>query len=427
MTDLIESQFASTGVAQVMVTLKRGLAAKTPNVSKLAKNFVVDPLSRNMAVRGAVAAGTKLVAKDLPPNYLYFPRLGVALGDVRPQGLAQLKINPAVDRVSAAPDLQLIRPFRKTPVLPSLAASTKATLTWGLKMLDVEKVWKKGWTGLDVKVGHLDTGVDGDHPAFLKGAIKKFEHFDNYGQPTSPTTAEDTDDHGTHTAATILGRPVKGNHFGVAPEARLCSAAVIEGGNALARVLAGMEWALEQEVRILSMSLGFPGWWPDFQPIVETLENQNVLCVFAIGNEYPGTSRSPGNYPEIISVGALDAKKKIAKFSSSQTFSGRKTPLVIAPGVDIFSAQPGKMYQSMDGTSMATPHVAGVAALLAHAAPGASNKQLRNAIIASCEDLGSQGSHVYVHGLPNALRALNSLAPSLITGKPSKEVFPRQP
>ena len=114
--------------------------------------------------------------------------------------------------------------------------------------------------------GQTDTTDGGNQSATTTTAGKAlaaFELFDAYGQRTDPRKAIDTDDHGTHTAATLVGRPVGARHFGVAPEAELYSAAVIEGGNALARVLGGMEWALEKKVRILSMSLGFHGWWVD--------------------------------------------------------------------------------------------------------------------------------------------------------------------
>ena len=182
----------------------------------------------------------------------------------------------------------------------------------------------------------------------------------------------DSDEHGTHTAGTIAGRPVGGRHVGVAPGARLASAIVIEGGDAIARVLGGMDWALGLGARVLSLSLGFRGWWPDFLAVTRVLRQKGVLPVFAVGNEYAGSSRSPGNYPEALSVGACGEDDRVADFSSSQRFNRKKDPVVpdlVAPGVGIVSAKPGGGYQAMDGTSMATPHVAGLAALLLEAEP----------------------------------------------------------
>ena len=145
----------------------------------------------------------------------------------------------------------------------------------------------------------------------------------------------------------------------------MSSAIVIEGGEVVARVLGGMDWALSQGAQVLSMSLGFRGWWEDFIPIIQILRSQNVLPIIAVGNENAGTSRSPGNYPDVLSVGAHDKNRTVAPFSSSQRFKRDNEPIVpdlVAPGVDVISARPGGGYQSMDGSSMATPHVAGLAA-----------------------------------------------------------------
>ena len=199
--------------------------------------------------------------------------------------------------------------------------------------------------------------------------------------------ARDSGDHGTHTAATIAGRPVQGRHVGMAPGAMLASALVIEGGNAVARVLGGMDWAVGQRVRILSMSLGFRGWWEDFIPISRILRRRQVLPIFAVGNEGPGTSRSPGNYSQALSVGAIERDKTVADFSSSQEFTrsrDRIVPDLVGPGVAVTSARPGGGWQEMDGTSMATPHIAGLAALLMQARPKATIARVERAIFESC-------------------------------------------
>jgi subtilisin family serine protease len=258
-------------------------------------------------------------------------------------------------------------------------------------------------------VGHLDTGVDGTHPA-LKKAIARFAEFDDLGQEVLPTPRPfDSEDHGTHTAATIAGHPVRGRHIGVAPGSRLASAIVIEGGNVVARVLGGMDWAVGHNVRILSMSLGFPGWVDDFLALTRLLREKNILPVFAVGNEGPGTSRSPGNYPETLSVGAHDVDADVAEFSSSQRFSRKRDPVVpdlLAPGVGVISARPGGGYQSMDGTSMATPHVAGLAALLIEAKPTASAAEVERAIFGSCVRPPGMDRERGNRGVPDAKRAL---------------------
>jgi subtilisin len=173
-----------------------------------------------------------------------------------------------------------------------------------------------------------------------------------------------------------------------------------------------MDWAVGKGVKILSMSLGFRGWWQDFLPLTQVLRRRNILPVFAVGNEGPGTSRSPGNYWQALSVGAFDKKREVADFSSSQRFIRKKDPIVpdlVAPGVDIISARPGGGYQSMDGTSMATPHIAGLAALLWEAKPKATEDQIERAIFKSCQLEPGMDPERSSRGIPNGPRALAAL------------------
>ena len=132
------------------------------------------------------------------------------------------------------------------------------------------------------------------------------------------------------------------------------------------------------------MSLGIRGFTPFWVDITRRLRENGVLPVFAIGNEGPGTSRSPGNYPEALSVGAIDSNDHVAAFSSSIKFDRPIEPYqpdCVAPGVNVNSAKPGGGIQSMDGTSMATPHVAGVAALLFGSQPNSSVDDIQLAIL----------------------------------------------
>ena len=260
-------------------------------------------------------------------------------------------------------------------------------------------------------VAHLDTGVDAGHDT-LDGAVSSFAEFDPLGRVIPGAPARDSDDHGTHTAATIAGRKTGGKVVGVAPGASLASALVIEGGDAVARVLGGLDWSIDRGARVLSMSLGFRGWWQDFLPIVRILRSRGILPVIAAGNEGPGTSRSPGNYAEALTIGAHDDSGAIASFSSSQRFVRRRdalVPDVAAPGVDVVSAKPGGGFQTMSGTSMATPHVAGLAALLAEADPTASVTRLERAILASCTPVDAGPADRVRKGIVNAPAALAAL------------------
>ncbi|MGY4354022.1 subtilisin [Bradyrhizobium sp. i1.7.7] len=295
-------------------------------------------------------------------------------------GLVSLQADPQVGKVDKAPEISLIKPVEARPI------KTGVGPTWGIKRLNVERLWQAGFTGQGVVVGHLDTGVDGKHPA-LAGAIKKFAEFDLAGDQVPNAPARDCGVHGTHTAGTIVGRPVSKGRFGVAPDAQLASAMVIERGQVIERILAGMDWVIGEGARVLSMSLGLRGFTPAFQSVIDALRAANVLPVIASGNEGPRTSRSPGNYANVLSIGAIDVHDVVPDFSSSQSFNRAISPLcpaIVAPGVAITSCVPGKKYETMNGTSMATPHVAGLAALLLQARPTATADQLEAAIIGSC-------------------------------------------
>jgi len=187
-----------------------------------------------------------------------YPNLGLALGNVEAGQAAALANDERVDRVEKAPELSLIRPVATRPAKRAVAP------TWGITRIKADRLWTAGFTGKDVVVGHLDTGVDGSHPA-LQGAISAFAEFDMAGDQVTGAKAHDSDVHGTHTAGTIAGRSGAKGPFGVAPGAKLASAMVIEGGQVIDRILAGMDWIVGQHVRILSMSLGLRGFTPAFQ------------------------------------------------------------------------------------------------------------------------------------------------------------------
>jgi subtilisin family serine protease len=192
-----------------------------------------------------------------------------------------------------------------------------------------------------------------------------------------------------------------------------------------------MNWAVGKGVKVLSMSLGVPGYHEQWRPVTQILRQRGVLPVFAIGNEGPGTSRSPGNYPEALSVGAMDRNRVVADFSSSQRFLRPDDPLVpdlVGPGVDVISAKPtnaGGGFQSMDGTSMATPHIAGLAALLFQAKPTATLEEVENAIYASCSGGPGLPPDRADRGFPNAPRAVENLLNPPPAAEAKKSVPPR--
>jgi subtilisin family serine protease len=280
-----------------------------------------------------------------------------------------------------------------------------------LEALGVEQLWKQGLTGEGVFVGHLDTGVDAGHPA-LKDRVADFAEWDLMGRKLAKASPHDSDSHGTHTAGTICGVKVQGRSVGVAPGAKLYSGLVIEGGDTTARILGGLDWLVGLDVRVISMSLGYPGYSAVFLRLIDILVSRNILPVFAIGNEGPNTSRSPGNYPQSFSIGAFDEDSHIAGFSSSEHFNRKDDPDkpdCVAPGVGVISAKPGGGWQEMDGTSMATPHAAGVAALLLQARPGATAFELQQAMLRSAVPINGEPPLRYGRGMLRPVEALKAL------------------
>ncbi|MEJ7592424.1 MAG: S8 family serine peptidase [Planctomycetaceae bacterium] len=448
----IEEEINAVGTAQVIVVLKpfvqtgaaasaapsAALAAAIPVtasrsrmllssrvVAQVAAQFRFGESTQAVAmaasrgIAGSKSAGAKwfrsAAATNNPtPQARIYPNLGVMLGSVDKTGLKSLSLDQGVQDVLLAPRLSLIRPVRVGPAATSAAVANQKT--WGIKRLKADKLHQQGIEGGGVIVGHLDTGVDGKHPA-LKNAIHAFTEIDDFGFEVTPVpAAHDTADHGTHTAGTIAGRPGGGHEIGVAPAAMLASAIVIEGGDVIARVLAGMDWAIGQGARILNMSLGLRGFHNDFLPLTQLLRQKGILPVFAVGNEGPGTSRSPGNYDEALSVGASAEDNSVPNFSSSRQFTTWLVPDVVAPGVEVISAMPGGGFQEMDGSSMATPHIAGLAALLWSAVPAATVDQVEQAIFTSCQKLPNEPDSRQNRGVPDAVAALAELRAAVSCG-----------
>ena len=412
MSNDLRDTLAAAGYAKVIVTLKSALAAAAgAEAAALENNFIIPSEAQQeslvaAAVRSSSRKDQRQRRQSDQRRMKVYPHLGLALGFVDESGAAALQASAQVDRVVEAPELSLIRP------VTARAARLTATPTWGVKQIKAHQLWAQGIKGQGVVVGHLDTGIDGNHPA-LAGAIKSFAEFDLTGDKVADAKPWDSGDHGTHTAGTIAGRPDPKGAFGVAPEAKLASAMVIEGGQVIDRILAGMDWVIGEQARVLSMSLGLRGFTPAFEVIVDALRAANVLPVIAVGNEGPLTSRSPGNYASVLSVGACDLDDEVADFSGSQRFNRADDALVpdiVAPGVDVLSCVPGKKYAKMNGSSMATPHIAGLAALLLSATPGVTIDEVEQAILGSCTRPSEMPQARANRGIPDALTALEDLA-----------------
>jgi subtilisin family serine protease len=289
----------------------------------------------------------------------------------------------SIVKVASRQDVEMVYLDRGVTLLPPRSPGHGASV-WGPKSIGVGPVrGKAGLTGAGVRVGHIDTGVDGHHPD-LAGRISSFLDLVNGRQ--SPY---DDEGHGTHTAATIAGIGTEG----VAPKANLLVIKALDcrGGSNLRTLLLAMQKMAEEPFKpsVVSCSWGMAleemGDGRELlREAVTTWRRAGILPVFAVGNSGPGHLSVPGAYPETLSVGALGRDLREASFSSSGTMQWGsrklKKPDVYAPGVDIVSARAGGGYVSLSGTSMACPHVAGLAALLKERRPDLSVDQLEQAL-----------------------------------------------
>jgi subtilisin family serine protease len=240
--------------------------------------------------------------------------------------------------------------------------------TWGLQATRVNSGRS---TGKGIKVAILDTGIDLKHPDF-KGRKIVSQSF------IPKQTVQDVQGHGTHCAGTACGplRPSTGvRRYGCAYEAELYVGKVLSdsGSSVGSSVLSGMNWAVANGCQVISMSLGADVNQPSqaFEQIGRRALSAGCLIIAAAGNNAerslgnPGFVGQPANSLSIMAVAAIDSRLKIADFSArSSSASGTAGKIdIAAPGVGVFSSIPGGKYDSWDGTSMATPHVAGIAAL----------------------------------------------------------------
>ena len=253
--------------------------------------------------------------------------------------------------------------------------------------------WQAGHTGEGVKVAVLDGGVDGAHPD-LAGKEVAEQNF------TEDPDATDVDGHGTHVASTIAGNGAK--YKGVAPDAQILDGKVCAlQGCAESWILGGMQWAVDQGADVVNLSLGgydSPGLDPLEEAVNALSAQSGTLFVIAAGNSgRPGTVGSPGSADAALTVGAVDRDDDIAYFSSRgpRLGDGAVKPDITAPGVDIVAAKAAtgsigtpvdENHVALSGTSMATPHVAGAAALLAQQHPDWTGARIKAALMASAKD-----------------------------------------
>jgi subtilisin family serine protease len=269
--------------------------------------------------------------------------------------------------------------------------------TWGLAAVGAHQ---SRFTGRGVRVAVLDTGLDLTHPDVVGRTIVTRNFVTGQGNQD----VQDVQGHGTHTTGTIAGpmRSNIGRRYGVAPDVELYVGKVLDdrGSGMEGDILNGMNWAIDQQCAAISMSLGRPTT-PDEapDPLYEQVGSaalaENSLIIAAAGNEsardynYVAPLDAPASSPSIFAVAAVDPTLQVAPFSCGDLTPDGGKLNISAPGVSVYSSFPQpRLSRVLQGTSMACPHVAGVAALWVESDPTLRGDALRRALMRAARPLG---------------------------------------
>jgi subtilisin len=348
-----------------------------------------DSAAITAALRSVAGAGTDTIS---------FKALGVAVVAVDPAALT------AAIATDAAPSgsILAVEPERIMHAIaveePAAAArfADDDEFTWGLRATGVDAT---SATGSAIRVAILDTGLDAEHPDFAGRAITARSF-------VSRLTADDGQGHGTHCTGTACGPadPPQGRRYAIATQAEIFAGKVLDnsGAGTDASILAGIDWAITNGCHVISMSLGADV--RTVSAVYETVGRRalaaGTLIVAAAGNNARradgllGFVGMPANSPSIMAVAAVDADLAIADFSAaSNPVEGGQIDIA-GPGVDVYSAWPlPRRTNTISGTSMATPHVAGIAALLSQQT-GTRAQALWDALVDGAQALDLPASDV---------------------------------
>ena len=326
---------------------------------------------------------TERMHRTLSDREVKFPNVNLPYARVKVTRSVVRELERSDDVTAIIPNqpVQLLKPT-KVEYKSATYGERRRSGTWGLTRLRIPQLWDRAKTkGDGIRVAVLDTGVYADHPA-LSGKVNEFVLVDPLGRTIDAGRPFDAGSHGTHVCGTVVGgTDTDGVAIGGAPDAELIVAAVLAGDATLDTIISGIEWAVRQGADVISMSFGLTYYEPKFEEVLRPLWDLDILPVVAIGNENHGNTSSPGNVRSAFSVGAT-GPNGVAQFSGGASLDWPGTPQprvikpdVVAPGVRTYSSVPpitGHEYAVLEGTSMATPHVAAVAALLMSAKPSAT-------------------------------------------------------
>lgn len=281
------------------------------------------------------------------------------------------------------------------------AQAIRDYITYGLKIIYAKYAWRYS-TGAGVRVAIVDTGIAPRHPDLRVYGGASFV-------PGVRSWADDQG-HGTHVAGTVAALANNRGVVGVAPHARLYSVKVLNsrGSGRLSWIINGLIWCYRTNMHVANLSLGSAAnthnprvYSQAYERAGRLLRNKGILAVAAAGNSN-GPVGNPARCPSFMAVSAVDANRRRASFSCY----GPQVE-VAAPGVGVWSTYPQTGYRKLNGTSMASPHAAGVAALIKRRHPSWSGDRIRVHMWRTATDIGPRGRDIaYGYGLINAYRAV---------------------
>lgn len=296
--------------------------------------------------------------------------------------------------------------------------SYNETLRYNLDIIRIAAAWQSCYQGEGLTVAVVDTGIDLDHPDLQANLVT--------GQTFVAGTSTPDDDygHGTHVAGIIAAVNNNGGIIGVAPEASLMPVKVLDrqGSGSVYKVAEGIEWAVNHGAAIINLSLGTVADSATLKTAVDYAYNNGVLIVAAGGNcgdsayylngcSYQDQPVYPGAYSNVMAVASTDSNDNQSSFSNQGSYIE-----IAAPGSTIYSTYPPSSYTTLSGTSMAAPHVAGLAALVWSQNSGWTNQQVRTQIRSTAQDLGASGwDSQFGYGRIDAAGAMGSLQTTSIT------------
>lgn len=327
---------------------------------------------------------------------------------------------------------QLVRQTKKitTAVCPTQVADS-LNLQEDIKVFAVDsgantqitadKVQLAGNTGIDRKIAVLDTGYNYNHPELVSSYLGGKDFVNNDADPL------DDNGHGSHVAGLITADGIQDRAKGVAPSAGILAVKVLGSGGSgyFSDVISGIYYVTDGpdgiygtgddfKVDAISLSLGtsapylYKGYcdnvFPSLTNAIKYARDKNVLVVVAAGNSGNAGVSLPGCVSYATTVGAVNSIDQVA------SFSGRGNALdIVAPGVALYSAWSDGSYVTISGTSMATPIVSGVVALIKSAHPEYSDEQVENVLLTTAKDLGRFGKDKdYGYGRVDAFKAVNA-------------------